>query len=166
MVFLIRMGLLLPVILPILAGCTSSGHERRAVPMIAKSVGPIAEFGFDPDDNELSVGIEKLLDARGVRVKLLSTPQVRQQRGDKEYTYDEVQTRFVLKVRSTDLDYCVPEGSRQMHFTVIVTDFETRQRVFLMKGRFGCRDTLVHQFANWLKSASSPARPSHNALTL
>ena len=150
---LIRVGLLPLVALLILAACTSSGHERRAVPMIARSIGPIAEFGFDPDDNELAIAIEKLLEDRGVRVKLLSTPQVRQQRGDKEYTYDEVQTRFVLRVRSTDLDRCVPEGSRQMHFAVTVTDFQTRQRVFLMKGQFGCLDTLLQQFDNWLRRA-------------
>ena len=110
------------------------------------------EFGFDPDDNDLSVAIEKLLDARHIQVKLLSTPQVRQQHGDKEYTYDEVQTRYVLRVRSIDLDMCIPEGSRQMHFNITVTDFQNRQRVLVMKGQFGCRDTIVKEFDKWLSS--------------
>lgn len=131
-------------------GCTSVGHEQRAIPSIAKPIGAVAEFGFDADDNQLSVAIEKLLESRGIRVKLLSTPQVSQQRGDKEYTYNEVQTRYVLRVRSVDLDKCVPEGSRQMHFNISVTDFGTRKRVYLMKGTFGCQNTIVHRFAGWL----------------
>lgn len=53
--------------LMLVCGCTSAGHEKRAVPQIAKSVGELAEVGFDPDDNELSVAVEKLLDARGIR---------------------------------------------------------------------------------------------------
>ena len=135
-----------------LSGCTSIGHEKRAVPKIEKPIGEVTEFGFDPDDNELSVAVEKMLEARGIRVKLLSTPQVRQQRGDKEYTFDEVQTRYVLRVRSVDLDTCVPEGSRQMHFSISVTDFQTRQRVLVMKGEFGCRNTIVREFEKWLSS--------------
>ena len=145
----------------LLCGCTSVGHEKRAIPKIAKPIGEVVEFGFDPDDNDLSVAVEKLLDARGVRVKLLSTPQVRQQRGDKEYTYDEVQTRYVLRVRSVDLDTCVPEGSRQMHFSLSVTDFQKRQRVLVMKGEFGCRDTIVREFDKWLSTArASGVNPS------
>jgi len=33
-----------------------------------------------------------------------------------------------LRVRSTDLDRCVPEGSRQMHFNVSVLDYQERNR--------------------------------------
>jgi hypothetical protein len=163
----IAAGLLFAIAMPLLSGCTSTGHERRSAPKIAKAVGPIAEFGFDSDDNELSVAVEKMLDARGIRAKLLSAPEVRQKRGDKEYTYDEVQTRFVLKVRSIDLDRCVPEGSRQMHFQIAVTDFQTRQRVFLMKGEFGCRDTLVREFEQWLNSGGRlPDNSSNKARAL
>jgi hypothetical protein len=138
--------------------CTSLGHQTRAVPKIAKPVGPIVEFGFDGDDNELSVAIEKLLDDLGVRAKILSTPQVRVQRGDREYTYDEVQTRYVLRIRSEDLDKCVPEGSRQMHFNVSVVDFQERARVFLMNGEYGCRDTLVRSFGEWLSQKTGPPK--------
>jgi hypothetical protein len=133
-------------------GCTSLGHEKREIPKIARPTGEIVEFGFDSDDNELSVAVENFLDKRNIQVKLLSTPQVRQQRGDKEYTYDEVQTRYVLRVRSVDLDKCVPEGSRQMHFNISVTDFQKRQRVLVMNGRFGCRDTIVNEFDKWLST--------------
>src|SRR5919197_1238458 len=127
------------IVSSLLFGCTSLGHQTRAVPKIAKPLDRIVEVGFDADDNELAVAIENLLEARGVRVRILSTPQVRLQRGDKEYTYEEVQTRYVLRVRSTDLDHCVPEGSRQMHFNVSVVDYQERNRVFLMSGKFGCR---------------------------
>lgn len=156
--------IIVPIVIGLLffCGCTSVGHEKRAIPQIAKPIGEVMEFGFDPDDNELSVAVEKLLDARGIQVKLLSTPQVRQQRGDKEYTYDEVQTRYVLRVRSVDLDTCVPEGSRQMHFKISVTDFQTRKRVLVMNGEYGCRDTILKEFDKWLSSGlPHESNPSH-----
>ena len=62
-----------------LVGCTSLGQQARAVPKIAKPTEHISEIGFDGDDNELSVAIEKLLDELGVRTRILSTPQVRLQ---------------------------------------------------------------------------------------
>lgn len=134
----------------LLSGCTSIGYETRSTPKFAKSTDKIMEVGFDGDDNELSVAMEKLLEERGVKVKILSKPKVREQRGDKEYTYDEVQTRYVLRVRSVDLDTCLPEGSRQMHFNVSVTDFQERNRVFLMSDEFGCKGTLLRNFESWL----------------
>jgi hypothetical protein len=139
-------------------GCTSLGQQTRAIPKIAKPTERILEVGFDGDDHELSIAIEKLLEDAGVRARIVSAPQVRLQKGDKEYTYDEVQTRYVLRVRSVDLDRCVPEGSRQMHFNVSVVDFRERTRVFLMSGEFGCRDTLVRSFAQWLSQASGSIR--------
>lgn len=139
-------------------GCTSIGHQSRAVPRIAKATPPILEVGFDPDDNELAVAVEKLLEGRGIKVRLLSTPQVRQQRGDKEYTFEEVQTRYVVRVRSEDLDTCLPEGSRQMHFHISVVDFEERSRVFLMSGEYGCQDTLLETFDDWLSKTVAPVQ--------
>lgn len=139
----------------LLSGCTSIGHEARSTPKFAKSTDKFVEVGFDGDENELSVAIEKLLEDRGVKVKILSSPKVREQREGKEYTYDEVQTRYVLRVRSVDLDTCVPEGSRQMHFNVSVVDFQERNRVFLMSGEFGCKDTLVRNFGGWLTKVTN-----------
>lgn len=139
----------------LLSGCTSLGHESRSIPKFEKQTYKIVEVGFDGDDNELSVAIEKLLEDREIKVKILSKPKVREQRGDKEYTYDEVQTRYVLRVRSADLDTCMPEGSRQMHFNVSVVDFQERNRVFLMSGEFGCKDTLLRNFESWLTKVSS-----------
>jgi len=147
-----RCGVVVALVAVLLAGCTSMGHEARAVPRIARPTERIVELGIDGDDNELAVAIERMLDDHGVKVTILSTPQVRETRADREYTYEEVQTRYVLRVRSTDLDKCVPEGSRQMHFNVSVTDFQERRRTFLMSGEFGCRDTLVRSFERWLLS--------------
>ena len=138
------------------AGCTSMGHEKRAIPRISRPIGVVTEFGLDSDDHDLGVTLEKLLDTHGIKASLLSTPQVRAQRGDKEYTYDEVQTRYVLRVRSMDLDTCVPEGSRQMHFNLSVTDFDTRRRLLLMDGEFGCRDTILREFEKWLLGGQRP----------
>ena len=137
-----------------LAACTSLGHQDRTTPKIAKPIEQISEIGFDGDDEELSVAMEAYVSSVGIRPKILSAPQVRVQRGDKEYTYDEVQTRYVLRVRSIDLDTCLPEGSRQMHFSVSVTDFQERSRVFLMNGNYGCRDTLVRKFGEWFQQGS------------
>ena len=139
-----------------LVACTSLGHQGRAAPKIAKATEPFTEIGFDGDDNDLSIALEKLLEERGIKVRILSTPQVREQRGDKEYTFEEVQTRYVLQVRSEDLDRCVPEGSRQMNFNVSVIDFKERSRVFLMTGHHGCQNTLVNAFGQWLSGLSGP----------
>ena len=135
--------------------CTSLGHQARAVPKIAKPAPPLQEVALDGDDNALAIGIEQLLERRGMKVRIPSRPEVREQRGDKEYTYLEVQTRYLIRVRSDDLDTCVPEGTRQMHFTISVVDFEERSRIFLMTGDFGCQGTLLKQFEQWLDRSKS-----------
>lgn len=142
--------LLLAVVM-ICAACTSLGHAARAEPRVAKQLpAPLTEVALDGDDNELALAVEQMLEARGVRVRILSRPLVTERVGNREYTYREVQTRYVVHVRSEDLDTCVPEGSRQMHFTISVTDFLEESRLFLADGRFGCRDTVVKRFAEWL----------------
>ena len=103
------------VVAALFAGCTSLGHETRAVPRIARPTERIVELGIDGDDHELAVALEKTLDDHGVKVTILSTPQVRETRGDREYTYDEVQTRYVLRVRSTDLDKTVLRVTASAH---------------------------------------------------
>jgi hypothetical protein len=134
-----------------LAACTSLGHEGRAKPKIAKEFEGAKEISFDADEGELSVALESYLSDIGIKPRIISAPQVRIQKGDKEYTYDEVQTRYVVRVRSTDLDICIPEGSRQMHFNISVTDFKERSRVFLMSGNFGCKNTIIRNFGNWIE---------------
>jgi hypothetical protein len=134
----------------VVSGCTSIGQAGRAAPLIAKPVSAFSEIGFDGDDNELSIAIEKLLDARGVKARILATPEVRETEGNKEYRYKEVQTRYVLRVRSTAEGSCIPEGSPQMNFSLTVTDYVERNRVLVMRGDHACRDTIVREFEKWL----------------
>lgn len=86
-------------------------------------------------------------------MKLLETSRVRETAGNKVYTYNEGQTRYVFRVESDDQDRCIPEGSRQMSFAITVTDYTERSRVLLMKGEHGCRDTIVNEFDKWLSRA-------------
>lgn len=139
------------------AGCTSLGHNGREAPKVAKPVGVIQEIGIDGDDNALAVSVENLLESRGIRTRLLSTPAVREKRGDKEYRYDEVQTRYVVRVRSLDRDHCVPSGGRQMDFFIAVTDYQERNRVFLMNGDHGCEDSILKKFDEWLEKTQQSA---------
>jgi hypothetical protein len=136
-------------------GCTSLGQQGRAAPLIAKPAPALTEIGFDSDDHELGIAIEKMLDARGVKVRILSEPEVREVSGNKEYIYREVQTRYVLRVRSSDYSMCVPEGSRQMDFAVTVTDYNERSRLLVMQGEHGCKDTLVREVSKWLDNGRS-----------
>ena len=62
------------VVAALFAGCTSLGHETRAVPRIARPTERIVELGIDGDDHELAVALEKILDDHGVKVTILSTP--------------------------------------------------------------------------------------------
>lgn len=133
-----------------LGGCTSLGHQARAVPQISKPIPKITEIAIDGDDRALAVAVEKLLDARGIRAHVVAAPTVQVKQGHRTYTYDEVQSRYVVRVRSVDLDTCLPEGSRQMHFHLSVMDYQTRTRVYLLDGEYGCRDTLLASFAEWL----------------
>ena len=57
------------------------------------------------DENELSSTIENFLEAIGKKIRILGTPQVKMKTVAKEYNYDEVQTRYVVRLRSTDLVY-------------------------------------------------------------
>ena len=119
----------------VLTGCTSLGHDTRSTPQISKAIEPVKEFGFDSDNHELSIGIKDLLTSRGYKVEAL---------------HSGVQTRYVLRVRSTDLDTCIPEGSRQMHFNVSVADSVTGERVLLIANQYGCKDTIINRFDQWL----------------
>ncbi len=140
-----------------LAGCTSLGHGGREEPKVARPVGVIQEVGIDGDDNTLAVGVENLLESRGIKARMLSTKGVREQRGDKEYEYDESRTRYVVRVRSLDRDHCMPGGGRQMDFYISVMDLQERTRVFLMNGDHGCEDSILQKFDAWLERTQHPA---------
>lgn len=130
--------------------CTSLGHAGREVPLIAKPIGHISEITLDGDDNELAIAVEKALDAGGVEVHTVFARQVTDKSAEREVKYTELKTRYVVQVASRDLDRCLPEGSRQMDFNIVVTDYQEHTRVLVMRGEHGCRDSIVRQFMRWL----------------
>jgi hypothetical protein len=116
----------------LLAGCTSLGYETRTIPKISKEIEPVKEFGFDADRNELSIGIKNLLLSRGYKIQ------------------DSLKTQYVIRVRSEDLDTCIPEGSRQMHFNLTVIDSVTGDKYLQIADKYGCKNTIISRFNDWL----------------
>lgn len=121
------------ILLLLLANCTSLGHETRTMPKISKTIESVKEFGLDTDKNELSVGIKDLLSSRGYKI-----------------ITSGLKARYSIRVRSSDLDTCVPEGSRQMHFNLTVVESTTGERVLEIVGKYGCKDTIIQRFDEWL----------------
>lgn len=119
----------------ILAGCTSLGQETRTTPKISKAIEPVKEFSFDADKNELSAGIRDLLASRGYSVKDFQSG---------------LKTQYLLRVRSEDLDTCIPEGSRQMHFNITVVDSVTGEKALQIADKYGCKNTIIKRFDEWL----------------
>ena len=130
-----------------LAGCTSLGHESRAQPQIERPLPTEPNAVAVVGSGELSTALELVLVSRGVRVH--ASP-IRVQAVDGDNPGAPVLTsRYVINVNSVDLDMCVPEGSRQMHFNISVVDLVADERLFVMSGDFGCKDTLVRRFERW-----------------
>lgn len=129
-------------------GCTSLGHAGRAMPRVAKlnAIPPL--IGFDSDDNALGLDVESMLVSHRVqltRIHLELPSTFSRQPSSDLRGYP----RFYLLVRSTDLDICLPEGSRQMHFHIEAIDLQCGERLFLMRGDYGCKDTLVANLQDW-----------------
>jgi hypothetical protein len=135
-----------------LTACTSLGHSGREVPLIAKPIGHVSEITLDGDNNELSIAIEKALDASGVDVHTMFASEVTDKTAEREVKYKELKTRYVIQVSSTDRDKCLPEGSRQMDFDIVVNDYSEHKRVLVMHGDHGCKDSIVRQFMKWFTS--------------
>jgi hypothetical protein len=135
-------------------GCTSMGHAGREVPLIAKPIGHISEISLSGDDNELAIAIEKALDASGVEVHTVFAPQVTEKTDERETRYNELKTRYVVQVASRDLDTCLPEGSRQMDFNIVVIDYKEHKRVLVMHGEHGCKGSIVRQFIKWFTASN------------
>lgn len=128
----------------ITAGCTSMGHEARAVPSLSLQMKEVPKnVTLSGNTGELSVAVEQLLKRHGIEV-MTSTD-----RGAKELQGEKA-TRYAIDVRSDDLDVCVPEGSRQMNFAIVVDDMKEKKRIFVMHGDFGCKNTILAQFEKWL----------------
>lgn len=127
------------------------GHAGREEPLIAKPIGHISEITLDGDDNELSIAIEKALEDGGIEVHTVFAPEVRDKSSEREIKYNQVSTRYVVRVASDDYDQCLPEGSRQMDFNIVVTDYQEHKRVLVMHGEHGCKNSIVERFMKWLK---------------
>jgi hypothetical protein len=148
-----------------MVGCTSLGQAGRTQPLVARPLTTsIGEVGFDGDDHALARAVERFLEEEGVAVQPLAPPRELEVSRSKEhsydemrtpYVYDEVQTRYVVRVRSRDLERCTSEGSRQMDFSLTVIDYRERSHVFLAEGEEGCRDTIVRTFAKWLTASGN-----------
>jgi hypothetical protein len=126
-------------------GCTSIGHEERTEPQIEVSLAATPSIVAISGSGELSIAIELLLASRGVEV-LLSPLQI-----DQKSTVPKGKpVRYAITATSVDLDMCIPEGSRQMHFHISVVDLMENKRVYAMSGDYGCKDTIVRTFEKWL----------------
>lgn len=135
----------------ITAGCTSMGHEARAVPSLSLQMKEVPKnVTLSGNTGELSVAVEQLLKRHGIEVMNRTDRGVKELQGEKEYSTVESPPRYKIDVRSVDLDVCVPEGSRQMNFAIVVDDMKDRKRIFVMGGDFGCKNTILAQFEKWL----------------
>ena len=133
-----------------LAGCTSLGHESRAQPQIERALPTKPSAVAVVGSGELSTALELMFVSRGLRVHP-SPIRVQAVDGNNPGT-PVLNSRYVINVNSVDLDMCVPEGSRQMHFNISVVDLVADERLFVMSGDYGCKDTLVQRFEHWFFS--------------
>lgn len=127
------------------SGCTSLGHEERTQPQIERRLTELPKEVAVVGSGELAIAVELMLVSRGINV--LPSPIQAVQVTNSATT--KTVTRYVVNVASTDLDMCVPEGSRQMHFSISVVDVVENQRVFAMNGDYGCKNTIVKRFEGW-----------------
>ena len=134
-------------VLALLSGCTSLGHESRAEPQLERKLPVRPNAVAVVGSGELATATELLLVSRGVKV--YASPVQLKVDPKTNATTSEAVTRYVVNVTSVDLDVCLPEGSRQMHFNISVVDVLTNERVFFLSGDYGCKDTLVRRFERW-----------------
>jgi hypothetical protein len=127
----------------LLVGCTSLGHESRTKPQIALDFPSKPNKVSVEGSGELMVATELMLVSRGINV-VPSPVQIDSDTGERN-----IATRYAITATSTDFDVCIPEGSRQMNFTIVVNDLQENRRLFFMNGNYGCKDTIVSRFENW-----------------
>jgi len=138
------------LLLALLTGCTSLGHEGRAQPQFERSIKEVPRSVAVVGSGELAIAVELMLVSEGVRV-YPSPIQAVKEESSNSFTQKTV-VRYVVHVSSTDFDVCLPEGSRQMHFSLSVVDIVENQRVFSMNGDYGCKDTITKRFQRWFFS--------------
>lgn len=135
---------------PFVIGCTSLGHEGRAQPQIERQLSERPNEVAVTGSGELAIAVELMLVSHGINVHA-SPIQLIQDESSKKYDTKTI-TRYIVNVASTDLDVCIPEGSRQMHFNISVVDLVNNQRIFGMSGDYGCKDTILKRFERWFFS--------------
>jgi len=135
--------ILLLCVLTLLAGCTSLGHEARAQPQLERQLSERPEVVSLEGSGELVIALELMLVSRGITV-LPSPKQV-----VPETSSMKTVTRYAVSATSVDFDVCIPEGSRQMNFYIAVTDLVENERIFVMNGNYGCKNTIIDRFERW-----------------
>lgn len=128
------------------SGCTSLGHEVRTQPQIERQLTERPDEVAVVGSGELAIAVELMLVSHGVNV--LPSIQAVPVTSSNSVPAKKV-TRYLINAVSTDQDMCVPEGSRQMHFSISVVDVVENQRVFAMNGDYGCKNTIVKRFEGW-----------------
>ena len=131
------------LILIFLSGCTSLGHESRTQPQIELNFTNKPSKVSLEGSGELMIAVELMLVSNGINV-VPSPIQI-----DPKTNEKKIATRYSINATSTDLDVCIPEGSRQMNFTITVNDLQENQRLFFMNGNYGCKNTIVNRFKKW-----------------
>ncbi len=132
----------------LVSGCTSLGHEDRTIPQIAQKLNETPSEIAVVGSGELAIALEYMLVLHGLDV--LASPVQAVQDSNTNTLVSKAVAQYVVNVTSTDLDMCVPEGSRQMHFSITMVDLVSNERVFAMNGDYGCKDTIVKRFEGWM----------------
>ncbi len=130
-----------------LFGCTSLGYEGRIQPQIEHPFSNRPTVVAVSGSGELAIAIELLLASNGIDVRASSIQAVPRE-SDSARTVETV-ARYQINVTSVDQDICIPEGSRQMHFSIYVVDLFENKRVFAMTGDYGCKNAIVQRFERW-----------------
>jgi hypothetical protein len=126
-----------------ISGCTSLGHESRTSPQIALDLENKPSKVSLEGSGELMVAMELMLVSHGINV-VPSSMQI-----DRDTKEKKIAVRYAINATSTDLDVCIPEGSRQMNFTISANDLQDNRRLFFMNGNYGCKNTIVRRFEQW-----------------
>lgn len=125
------------------SGCTSLGHESRTKPQVELKLENKPTKVSLEGSGELMIAVELMLVSNGINV-VPSPIQI-----DPNTNEKKIVTRYTITATSTDLDVCIPEGSRQMNFTIAVNDIQENRRLFFMNGNYGCKNTIVGRFGEW-----------------
>lgn len=124
------------------SACSSTGHEARTQPvLVSPFLGGQKQVVLTSERGELQVGIKEYLESKGIKVISTLDPKA-----------ISPTSRYAISVNSADLDICLPEGSRQMHFDIGVTDLVEKKKVYILDGDFGCKNTIVRKFGEWFSN--------------